>query len=372
MIFSKQILVMIMILPFMLVNPLFSQSLDEGNTSQTEVDPETSTADVETADVETEKQPIKSEVDSPSTGKPDEKGIFTEKSMRAVENTQLISGIFPNMSGNFDLKFHFKLQFGKFYGFGIYIDYISYTNTAKLSRLSSTTIRKDFEVGWDIIKFIFPLVRKPKKNLFFSIEPGINARYFLYNSETNGYRENVDESITYFLLKQRYNQLAGSVFVDMTFFFDSIEVDLRGEYFPYMFISETGSRQYSNFDSAVDYSNLNGVMGSQITVSSIIPLENMIRLPLGEFKFVFAYLKQWGKYASEAKIPRGNWLTTINSYEALSRDYFTFSYYYRMSFLKSLIKFIPSLGITYQIFIEKYGEDQSKSNLTKLGFTLEF
>ena len=291
-------------------------------------------------------------------------GKRTERFVNAVDPPKRVFGFLPNSSGGTDLKIYIRQAYKLKYGFSFSLDVKSFDYEADEPKYEMDTGRKDIDLFSDVFFYILPIISNPKKRIFMSFEPGINIRYFMSKTDSIGSKQGVQryERIN-FAFSDAFHRLMGSLFFEFSLNIRGVRMDLRWDYFPYMLSVERGERRFSSADKVSRYRNANGMMGGQLGYELIIPINKMIIVPLGDLKLEIIYLLITGDITSTKRIPVGDHTSDIEQSYRLTRHYLTFSAYYSATVLQPLIKIIPSLGVTYEWYIDKLGDKTIDKNL---------
>jgi hypothetical protein len=255
-------------------------------------------------------------------------------------------GLFPNDAGGVDFIADGSLLWLPQGSSAINAGYSTYSTSYSVDTLEGTSNQRYIELSMNLFKFIFPF--NTEETFAYSLEPGINVEYLNYDLETYGYRTNTEIS----------TDMRGSALLD-----------LKGAFFPLIYIHEEGEKFYSSLETPISLTTDNAAQGFELSGQLKLVLDNIFEAPMGILNVGVGYFQQFGNHTSDNSIALYNWQTTIINTELLIRRVTTLEISYDITALASKMKVTPSLGFKYVFEEEDYGGTVTSDGIIKIGLS---
>lgn len=308
------------------------------------------------------------DVESPDISKDTEESDEENKWPERLEPAGFEVGLYPNDSNGIDFICDGNLLWGKSISSGILGSYSTNTSTYEVDTVEGTANQRDIVLSIDLLKYIFPLAIKDDFSL--SVEPGTNIEYSNNYLETYGYRTNSDDSITFYRNELTTHQGLFSLFTESTILLGNlVDLNLRAEYYPLIYIHEDGEKYYSSLDTPATFITQNLAMGFRGSLGISFDLDSISNKPIGRLNLQASFFQQFGNYTSENVIALDNWKTTIVDTENLIRREIEFGGSYDLTPLRRWMPVVPSVSVIYALELEAFGSSSSESSRIKIGFS---
>lgn len=288
-----------------------------------------------------------------------------------LEPNKFEIGAFPNSSGNIDFNLLARVRYLERFASAVEADYRTYTTSFEAdadSPIEGTSISAETEVAVDFIKTILPVTVGEEFAL--SVEPGAHGKYVGDDEETYGYRNNTDDTVSFFRYRVNTRQLLVGLFADVTTDVGSIvSTDLRAAFYPFIAILSAGEKRYSQIDTPIEVATENYAMGFETTGEIEVDINRILGASFGKLAFHVGLLRRFGEYSTQNVIALYNWKTTIATVAPLTRSVITAGSDFELSFFRRWVDIVPAIGVVYERTIENYDGSVSDSAVWKAGLS---
>lgn len=271
-------------------------------------------------------------------------------------------GLFPNSDGFLDGILVFRQSFSEYLGCALQADYSSRMAAESEEDLyDAKTVAKQILVNAEALRFTMPVRLSEQALLGFSL--AASGMYLFDQQDTSGYK--ADQSLTtYFNTVVRTHHLGPAVKGGVSGALSKyVGIHLSGEYFPLLYITESGTKRYSTFDNPIGYDVLNYNSGYQVMASL-----RTKGIAIGDLELRGRYLHFAGDYQTEIVRVVGNYRYTIETYANHARTFMEAVLSYKMSYLKNVIDFVPVVSVAVARHQESFTEGaESTKNVVKVG-----
>lgn len=283
-------------------------------------------------------------------------------------------GAFPNSSGNIDFKLLARVRYLERFSSGLEADYRTYTMTFEAdedSPIEGTKVSNETEVAADFVKAILPLT--VAADFALSVEPGVHGKYISDDEETYGYRNNTDDTVSFFRYRVKTRQFLFGLFADLTSDVGSVFIaDMRAAAYPFIAILSAGEKLYSQIDTPMEFDTQNYAMGFEANGELEVDINEILGASVGKLAIHAGLLRRFGEYSTQNVIALYNWKTTIATVAPLTRSVITAGSDIKLSFFRRWIDIIPTIGVIYERTIENYDGTVSDSAVWKAGLSASF
>lgn len=263
---------------------------------------------------------------------------------------EFILGLFPNTDGFLDGRLILNRNYLDRLTSGLEVHYTTKNDESykeEVFKISET--RKELTVQTDAVGMQFPFRFSDTIVSGFTVSCG--GQYTHNDITASGYRIDHDDTV-YFNTEKTIHTITPTIDLSWNLHIASmLELNTQAGYLAYMYINESGEKNYSTYDKPVEYTFTNTNSGYYISGTA-----GIVNTPIGDISSEIRFQTYGGDYYSKQVVVTGAYLTTIRSHDTFESRHIGLLLHYEITPLHASTSYTPIVTAGYTNTYEKLGD----------------